>query len=303
MRAGALEVLLVHRPRYDDWSWPKGKLDPGEDWASAAARETAEETGLEVRLGRPLPGARYMVLTKDGEPAEKVVRDWAASVTGGAGVLENEIDETAWLDVTEAYSRLDYAHDRDQLRAVIRLHSEGSLDTWPLVVLRHARAVPRSDWAGAEPARPLNQRGRERARALVPVLTAYGITRLVSSPSARCVDTVRPYAVSARIEPRTKNSLSEEGYEEGPGRAAELLSRLLQRARPVVVCSHGPVMQGLLDVLEPHLALRGPDAVGMLEAFAEALDDRLVKGEALVCHVAGTGEAARVVAVERHLPA
>lgn len=302
MRDGVLEVLLVHRPRYDDWSWPKGKLDPGEAWAVAAARETVEETGLEVRLGRPLPGARYIVLTKDGQPADKVVRYWAASVTGGTGALENEIDETAWLDVTEAYSRLDYAHDRDQLRAVIRLHSEGTLDTWPFVVVRHARAVARSDWKGEDPARPLNARGRERAAALVPVLTAYGITSLVTSPSARCLDTLTPYAVSAGIQPRTRNSLSEEGHESGPGRAAEHVRRLLRRAEPVAVCSHGPVMEDLLDVLAARLALRGPDSVGMLEAFAEARDDRLVKGEALVCHVAGSGDGAQVVAVERHLP-
>ena len=302
MRAGVLEVLLVHRPRYDDWSWPKGKLDPGEDWAVAAARETVEETGLEVRLGRPLPGARYVMLTRDGEPADKVVRYWAASVTGGTGALENEIDETAWLEVPEAYGRLDYAHDRDQLRAVIRLHADGTVDTWPLVVIRHARAVPRSDWAGEDPARPLNDRGRDRARALVPMLTAYGITSVVSSPSARCLDTVLPYAVSAGIEPRTRASLSEEGHEAGPGRAAAHLDRLLRKAEPVAVCSHGPVMAELLDVLAPRLALGGPDSVGMLEAFVEARDDRLAKGEALVCHLAGAGPDARVVAVERHLP-
>ena len=303
MRAGVLEVLLVHRPRYDDWSWPKGKLDPQEEWATAAARETVEETGLEVRLGRPLPEARYIVLTKAGERADKVVRYWAASVTGGEGVLVNEIDATAWLDVAEAYARLDYAHDRDQLRALVRIHTEGLLDTWPVVVVRHARAVARSAWTGEDPARPLDDRGRERAAALVPLLTAYGITRVVSSPSARCLDTVLPYAVSAGIEPRTRTSLSEEGYAAEPGRAAEHVARLLRRAEPVALCSHGPVLGDVLDVLGSRLALAGPDAVGMLEEFVQAQDDRLLKGEALVCHVAGTGADARVVAVERHLPA
>ena len=303
MRDGVLEVLLVHRPRYHDWSWPKGKLDPEEEWATAAARETHEETGLEVRLGRPLPEARYTVLTKAGARADKVVRYWAAAVTGGEGVLENEIDEVAWLDVAEAYARLDYSHDRDQLRALVRVHAEGSLDTWPVVVVRHARAVARSGWTGADTARPLDERGRERAAALVPLLTAYGITRVVSSPSARCLDTVLPYAVSAGIEPRTRTSLSEEGYDAAPGKAAEHVARLLRRTDPVAVCSHGPVMADVLDVLGSRLSLSGPDAVGMLEAFAQAQDDHLVKGEALVCHVAGTGPDARVVAVERHLPA
>lgn len=303
VRSGVLEVLLVHRPRYDDWSWPKGKLDPGEDWATAAARETVEETGLEVRLGRPLPGAEYIVLTKVGEPADKVVHYWAACVTGGEGVLENEIDATAWLDVTEAHTRLDYAHDRDQLRAVVRSHTEGTLDTWPLVVVRHAKAVARSDWTDEDPARPLNERGHARAAALVPLLTAYGITRVITSPSARCLDTVLPYAVSAGIEPRMRMSLSEEGYDADPDRAVEGLDRLLRRAEPVAVCSHGPLMSDLLDVLGPRLALDGPDAATMLDAFSSAQDERLAKGEALVCHLSGAGPQARVVAVERHLPA
>ncbi|PRY58052.1 8-oxo-dGTP diphosphatase [Knoellia remsis] len=302
MRRGALEVALVHRPKYDDWSWPKGKLDPGEDWAGAAARETFEETGLEVRLGRPLPEARYLVLTKSGHPADKVVRYWAASVTGGDGRLENEIDAVEWLEVGEAHDRLDYAHDRVQLRALVRAHGDGALETWPLVIVRHAKALARSDWDGDDRKRPLEARGRERADALVPVLTAYGITRILTSPSARCLDTIGPYAVSAGIEPRAKRGLSEEGHDAAPEKAGEHVERLLARGEPAALCTHGPVMAAVMDVLSPLLELTGEGAVEMLERFVEARDENLAKGEALVCHVAGTGEDARIVAVERHLP-
>ena len=105
-RAGALEVALVHRPKYDDWSWTKGKLDADELWQVAAVRETLEETGLHVRLGMPLPPTAYRVLDRTGHPATKQVRYWAATVVGGVGSLENEIDEVVWLDVAGTHDRL-----------------------------------------------------------------------------------------------------------------------------------------------------------------------------------------------------
>ena len=140
----------MHRPRYDDWSWPKGKLDKDEDWAAAAARETEEETGHTVRLGVPLPSSSYPFLDRDGSMQTKEVHYWAAEVIGGNGKLVNEIDEVAWLGVGEAHARLHYARDRTQLRAVAALHHDGNLETWPLVIVRHARALPRSSWHKAD---------------------------------------------------------------------------------------------------------------------------------------------------------
>ncbi|WP_308279638.1 NUDIX hydrolase [Phycicoccus mangrovi] len=300
VRGHALQVALVHRPRYDDWAWAKGKLDPGEEWAPAAARETEEETGLRVRLGVPLPEARYTMLDKDGRPADKVVRYWAARVVGGTGELVNEIDDVAWLDPREAHDRLDYARDREQLRALVRHHQAGSLDTWPLVVVRHAHAVARGAWSGGDDTlRPLDAAGVARASALVGVLAAYAPRRVVSSPSVRCVATVAPFAASAGLTVRTRGGLSEEGFEEDPAKAPRRVLRLLEAGRPAVLCSHGPVLPALLEVLAP-LAASSPAADRAL--LAAAGDAKLVKGEALVLHVAGTGPAARVVAVERHLP-
>ena len=302
LRDGILEVALVHRPRYDDWSWAKGKLDPGEDWAVAAVRETDEETGLAVRLGPPLPEARYLVLGRDGIPDDKVVRYWSARVTGGAGHLVNEIDEVAWLDVPSAHARLDYARDRDQLLALVRLHQTDRLDTWPLVLVRHAQAVPRGSWAGHDPARPLTDAGRARAAELAAVLGAYGVTRVVSSPSTRCARTVGPYAVAAGVRLRTRPGLSEEGFAAAPAKAHRHLARLLEHAEPALLCTHGPVLPDLLDDLALRLDIDKPASVEVVEEFAEARDERLEKGEALVCHVVGRGADARVVAVERHRP-
>jgi 8-oxo-dGTP diphosphatase len=301
-RRGQLEVALVHRPKYDDWSWAKGKLDPGEDWAVAAVRETAEETSLEVGLGRPLPGATYTVLDASGRPATKEVRYWAAEATKPAGPLTDEVDEVRWLDVAAASDRLDYARDRDQLRALVRADNAGTLTTWPLVLVRHAHAVGRGAWHEDDQVRPLDDTGRRRADAVARLLAAYAIKRLVSSPSVRCTDTLRPYAALTGLAMRTKDGLSEEGYAEDARRAPRHLHRLLERGVPAALCSHGPVLPALLGILEGRVDGDEPDAARTTADLRAAAKDKLVKGEVLVAHLVGTGEDARVVAVERHLP-
>ncbi len=302
MRDGSLEVALVHRPRYDDWSWPKGKLDPGEDWPVAAARETLEETGLRVRLGQPLPTAMYAVFTLVG-PREKVVAYWTAEVTGGPGRLENEIDEVAWLPVPAADARLDYARDRDQLRALVRAHQGARLATWPLALVRHAVAVPRSAFKGRDDRlRPLTPAGHRRAAAIAPVLAAYGITSVVTSPSVRCTQTVAPYAGRPHVVVRGKDGLSEEGYAKDPDKAAAHLVRMLERAEPVALCTHGPLLPRMVDTLAGRLDVDSPNAEMAATALRAAREDRLVKGEVLVAHLRGQGAEATVVAVERHLP-
>jgi len=293
---------VVHRPKYDDWSWAKGKLDPGEDWPVAAVRETHEETALAVDLGRPLPGAEYTLLDGAGQPATKEVRYWAAEATHPAGPLENEIDEVRWLDVVAASDRLDYARDRDQLRAVVRADKAGTLITWPLVLVRHAHAVGRGSWRGDEHERPLDSAGQQRAAAIAAILAAYGVKRLVSSPSWRCTQTLRPYAAQRGVSLRSKDGLSEEGYDADPARAAHHLRRLVERGTAAALCSHGPVLPELLTTL---LALVDPDepecelSAATLRAAAA---DKMSKGEVLVAHLVGTGDRAQLVAVERHLP-
>jgi 8-oxo-dGTP diphosphatase len=303
VKDGHLQVALIHRPRYRDWSWPKGKLDPAEDWPVAAARETAEETGLVVRLGIPLPDATYAVMSRDGTPDTKAVRYWAATSTGRTRRHQDEVDQVAWLDVAAAHARLDYARDRDQLLALTQAHQRGTLDTWPLVVVRHAKAVARSDFRGKnDQRRPLDTKGEGRAADLVALLTAYGISRLVTSPSVRCVDTLAPYAAAARLPLVRKEALSEEGFEEAPEKAPKAVLAALRRGEPTALCSHGPVLPTLVDVLLPVVDEHLPTGHHTCATLTQARHDHLVKGEALVCHVHGTGEHARIVAVERHLP-
>ncbi len=296
--ADGLEVALVHRPRYDDWSWPKGKLDPGEDWSTAASRETWEETGLRARLGRPLPPAEYVVLDRLGRPQPKVVRYWAATTTG-AGRLLNEIDEVAWLTPTAAHSRLDYSRDQDQLLAVVRADQAGMLDTWPLAIVRHAKATPRSDWSGTDDRlRPLLPVGRNRATDLVAVLSAYGVERFVSSSSTRCAETLEPAARAARRHLRMRDDLSEEGFAADPGTALARLDRVLRKPRGAVVCTHGPVIPPMLAALAGRVDARAEDAD--VADLVEAAEGNLSKGDVLVLHVLGAGDGATVAAAEWH---
>jgi 8-oxo-(d)GTP phosphatase len=294
-RKGVLQVAMVHRPRYDDWSWAKGKLDPDEDWPVAAVREVAEETGLQVHLGRPLPRSTYPIGSLSGL-ATKEVRYWAAEVVGGSGELVNEIDEVAWLAPDEAALRLDYARDQEQLRALVQADDRDELTTWPLIVVRHGKATPRSSWSGPDPLRPLDQRGQSRAAALAPLLAAFGVRRLISSPSTRCLDTLKPYAAKARITLRTKAGLSEEGFAADETKAPYHVERMIERGTAVAVCGHGPVLPAMIAVL----ADRAKDESG--DQLREAADLGLAKGEMLVAHLSGSGDLARVVAVERHAP-
>jgi 8-oxo-dGTP diphosphatase len=263
-------------------------------------RETTEETGFRVHLGMPLPAASYTILDRDGVPATKQVRYWAAEVVGGKGRLVNEIDEVAWLDVLTAHDKLDYARDRDQLRA--------SCAPTPLAASRPgrwsssgtARRRARGSWKRPDPQRPLDDKGLAQAKAIGPILAAYGVTRLVSSTSVRCTDTLRPYAVTTGIALRLKEGLSEEGYAAGPGPQCPSPAPggcPWCAGRPV---QPRPVLPSLLTMLRQQVdesADDGPDAAATLDgAAAEGMD----KGEVLVCHVVGSGDAARITAVERY---
>jgi 8-oxo-dGTP diphosphatase len=112
--SGGLEVALVHRPKYDDWSFPKGKLDPGESWEQAALREVEEEIGLRCRLGHELPPTAYA----DNRGRSKVVRYWMMEPLDGVFVPSGEVDEMRWVHASDARTLLSYDHDRDLLREV-----------------------------------------------------------------------------------------------------------------------------------------------------------------------------------------
>ena len=237
-----LEVLLVHRPRYDDWSIPKGKVDPCESVRTCAVREVAEETGVQIILGQPLSRVRYTI----GSGARKEVHYWAARVAPDSSAAvaaraavtpasAKEIDAVEWLRVGQARKRLTYSYDRNLLGELVDLWEDGKLDTWTLVLVRHARAVKRSVWNRPkkrtaeqdEATRPLTgDHGRARARALAPILAAYGVGRAISSPWKRCCDTMAPYCRAAGLDLELEPAITEHA-----AAAAPIVERILNDER------------------------------------------------------------------------
>ncbi|MCW2880893.1 MAG: hypothetical protein JWQ95_4993 [Sphaerisporangium sp.] len=269
------EVAVVHRPKYDDWSFPKGKLKPGEHVIAGALREVAEETGLSVALGRHLPPVHYMKGTR-----LKRVDYWTARVIEEvAQEPSDEVDRLAWLPIEEARARLTYEWDAGLLRALMA----APLETTPFVLIRHAFAGARQDWKGDDDLRPIDEDGEAQARTIADLLYGYRPTSLVSSPSRRCVQTLLPYAAREVLKIRTERLLTETDYDT-PLSLALTLS-LLDTGEPTAVCSHGKVLPELIT--------------GMCEQRFDghAGNIHLRKGAIAVLHHAG----GRVVAVERYL--
>ena len=303
---GRLEVALVHRPRYDDWSWPKGKLDPGEDFPQAAVREVWEETGLRVRLGVPLPGVEHSLASGQ----IKVTKYWAAQAVGGEGHLVNEIDDVIWLSVDDALAKLTYPRDHAPLRALHAADDLGQLQTWPLVFVRHSHAVARSAYRGPKDwHRPLSDRGKARAKALVPVLSAWLPEIFVSSAATRCVQTVRPYCKAHEVTLKKTKAFTEETFTAKPQAAGKKFDKLLRTTHDraltsaaeqallpsVGVCTHRP----LIPTMMTQLIRFAPVGSAARRTLGAIRGRGMDKGEVLVCQFAASDDGPCLVSAER----
>jgi 8-oxo-(d)GTP phosphatase len=243
----AVEIALVHRPRYDDWSFPKGKLDRGETMPYAAVREVAEETGVRARLGPLLRDVHYTV--PDGD---KVVRYWSAEAVGDDGFTPgDETDELRWVTPARAAELLSYPHDRD----VLRRFTAVGLPTSVLLLVRHAKAGNRLQWDGDDDLRPLSGSGREQARQLAGLLALFGPDHVLSAPPLRCRETVAPLAATLGAEVSDEPLLGEEGYWSDPAAGLARLRELAGAPGVTVVCSQGGVIPDVVAALaeaSPH---------------------------------------------------
>lgn len=233
----AVEIAVIHRPRYDDWSLPKGKIDPGETAPVAAVREVCEETGHHAVLGRRLIAVSYPVAQ-----GIKTVHYWAARSTGGEFTPGPEVDELIWLPVADAMDRLSYSHDRKVLRRFIKKPA----DTHSVLIVRHGTAGSRSRFPGDDALRPLDKRGRAQAEALVPQLMAFGATDVYAADRVRCRQTVEPLAAELGVPIHDETELTEEAYAEDPGRGRERALQIAAQPGTPVICTQGKVIPDLV---------------------------------------------------------
>ncbi|MEO6472853.1 MAG: NUDIX hydrolase [Aeromicrobium sp.] len=249
------EVALVHRPKYDDWSLPKGKAKIGEHLLVTALREVAEETGYRGRIGPFLITLQYQV-SSGGRSANKVVTYWSMRCAGGSFQASEEVDEMKWLSLDKARRRLTSATDRTVLETFISTPR----DTELLLLVRHGETVPVSRRSKKRTeGQLLNKAGRDQAESLVPVLERLGATDLLVADIPACVDMLAPFAETTGLPVQRERQLTRAGFE---GNEIDVVKRVRDEAASsevLVVCGDKRVVGGLLSAFGDNSDVQPPE--------------------------------------------
>jgi len=235
----SVEVALIHRPAYDDWSLAKGKVDPGESLPTTAAREILEETGFEIRLGKLLGKVTYPVGDRT-----KVVYYWTGEVLGGEFTPNDEVDELRWLPIAQAREMLSYEVDRhvlDKAEKRFRLPA-----TSRVLYIRHGRAHQRRNWDGDDNLRPLDKKGRRQAEMLVPMLLPYKPLTVYSAEPERCQATAAPLADELGVEIIVDEMFGDKAYVEKPAKCQQRFQELIDAGGTSVVVSQGTAIPDMI---------------------------------------------------------
>ena len=235
---GEARIAVVHRARYDDWSLPKGKLDPGETEPVAAVREIFEETGQHAQLGRRLGLVSYPI-----PGGTKIVHYWVARGRGGEFIAGDEVDQLRWLSLAAASKRLTNRTDRKVLTRFAKMPA----DTQSVLIVRHGTAGRKARYSGDDRNRPLDARGRAQAESLVPQLLAFGASDIYAADRVRCSQTVEPLAREMDLPISLEASLTEEAYAEDPKAARRRILEIAASGGTPVICTQGKVIPYVID--------------------------------------------------------
>ncbi len=239
-----IEIALVHRPQYEDWTLPKGKIEQGETALQCAYRELVEETGIRANFTRQLGAVDY---EENGE-AKRVIF-WAAhcALDASTFVTNKEVDQLRWLPFEEAIELSTYQTDREMIANFQA--QEQRTDT--LIILRHTKALERGDWDEPDSQRTLNELGFDQAQLLIKHLEPFAIDEVYTSDYTRCVQTVTPLAHARGLSITAVPSLNEEIFQEDPSRSVGFANALKQDQKNILICSHNPVIptiiRGIID--------------------------------------------------------
>lgn len=262
--ANEVEIALVHRSRYDDWSLPKGKLEEGEALIACAYREIMEETGLKIQLGPLIGDVEYFV-----PEGLKQVTYWCAKADLDAHSFtpNEEVDALEWLAISEAHVRLTRESDRE----ILEKFNDLPFDSYPLVMLRHAKALDRAEWQGEDEDRPLDQLGQQQAKRMLSLYQVYGLLEVHTSDAVRCYDTVSSLCRALGIEPKISGVLSEYGFKKNKDKAIDYAKDLIKENQPALLCSHNPILPQMMEKITKKIDFDYPD-------------NKLQPGEAWIVH-------------------
>ncbi len=293
---GKPKVLVVYRGAHADTSLPKGKVDPGETLPQTAVREIREETGLAIVLGAPLGTVEYVL--PNGR--EKVVYYWSAEVNDHDLELarftpNDEIAGLEWLALKDARKKLSYEHDVDVIDRFAARFKTGNARTFPIIAVRHGKAVDPGAWDGPDATRPLMQRGMDQAAGIAAGIAAFAPERIISSTAVRCLSTVAPLSDLTGIAVKPTDDISQDAYEAGSSGVPTVVARRLKRKVSAVLCSHGPVLPRIVA----EIAARTESEADAALRRAASLNT----GDFTVMHVSLKHPTSGLVAVETHSPA
>ena len=238
--ATRIRIAVIHRPRYDDWTLPKGKCKPGEPSLLTAMRETTEETG---HIG--VAQQRLATLCYRAAGTVKEVDYWSMRTGGGRFTPSEEVDQLWWRGPGKALRRLTYAADRDLLEEFL----EAPRATSVVVLARHASAGRRSEWKRADKLRPLDGTGLRDARAVAALVTAFGPEAVYSADLVRCQQTASEVGAAAGLPVTDLPEVSDAGYSAQPTAAADAFRELAAKHPASYVCSQGEAIAELLKDL------------------------------------------------------
>jgi 8-oxo-dGTP diphosphatase len=272
---GTTEIAIIHRPRYDDWSLPKGKIESGETIISCAYREVLEETNLETQFGPFLGEVEYF--SPDGL---KRVSYWAAKFVGDEKPFQpnNEVDKVSWIHISKAIDKLTSETDKEIIGRFVQSH----YDSQPLILLRHGKALARSEWPGDDDDRPLDMLGQNQAVRMLSIYQVFNLAEIHTSDAIRCYDTVSPMAKSLDLKLIVSGKLSESTFKKDKEKVFEYVKDLLKNEKSTLICSHNPILPKLLNKISKKNELE-PD------------EDKLQPADAWILHRVGK----EVVQVDR----